>query len=68
MDKLEQTGLCNNWADYTKHIQWLDELVTRNMMNVVLGIFEVIHKKIPRLGYNSELKDLLQKLKIMEAF
>ena len=30
--------------------------------------FEVIHKKIPRQRYNSELEDLLQKLKVVEAF
>ena len=33
-----------------------------------MGTFEVIHKKIPGQGYNSELEDLLQKLKVMEAF
>ena len=33
-----------------------------------MGTFEVIHKKIPRQGYNSELEDLLQKLKVVEAF
>ena len=32
------------------------------------GTFEVIHKKILGLGYNSELEDLLQKLKLVEAF
>ena len=68
MDKLEQTELYNNWADYSEHIQWLDELVTRNTTNVVLGTFEVIHKKILGQGYNSELEDLLQKLKVVEAF
>ena len=68
-DKLEETELYNNWADYAEHIQWLDyELVTRNTMNVVVGTFEVIHKKIPGQGYNSELEDLLQKLKVVEAF
>ena len=45
-DKLEQTKLYNNWMDYGEYIQWLDELVTRNTTNVVLGTFEVIHKKI----------------------
>ena len=50
-----------------EHIQWLDELVTRNTMNVVMGTFEVIHKKILRQGYNSELENLLQKLKIVQA-
>ena len=59
-DKLEDTELYNNWADYAEHIQWLDELVTRNTTNVVVGTFEVIHKKIPGQGYNSELEDLLQ--------
>ena len=67
-DKLEDTELYNNWADYAEHIQWLDELVTRNTTNVVVGTFEVIHKKIPGQGYNSELEDLLQKLKVVEAF
>ena len=67
-DKLEDTELYNNWADYVEHIQWLDELVTRNTTNVVKGTFEVIHKKIPGQGYNSELEDLLQKLKVVEAF
>ena len=33
-----------------------------------MGTFEVIHKKIPGQGYNSELEDLLQKLKVVEAF
>ena len=37
-------------------------------MNVVVGTFEVIHKKILGQGYNSELEDLLQKLKVVEAF
>ena len=37
-------------------------------MNVVVGTFEVIHKKIIRQRYNSELEDLLQKLKVVEAF
>ena len=67
MEKLEETELYNNWADYAKHIQWLDELVTRNTTNVVVGTSEVIHK-IPGQGYNSELEDLLQKLKVVEAF
>ena len=67
-DKLEQTELYNNWVDYAEHIQWLDELVTRNTTNVVVGTFEVIHKKILGQGYNSELEDLLQKLKVVEAF
>ena len=67
-DKLEDTELSNNWADYAEHIQWLDELVTRNTTNVVVGTFEVIHKKIPGQGYNSELEDLLQKMKVVEAF
>ena len=67
-DKLEDTELYNNWADYAKHIQWLDELVTRNTTIVVMGTFEVIHKKIPGQRYNSELEDLLQKLKVVEAF
>ena len=67
-DKLEDTELYNNWADYAEHIQWLDELVTRNTTNVVLETFEVIHKKIPGQGYNSKLEDLLQKLKVVEAF
>ena len=57
--KLEQTKLYNNWMDYAEHIQWLDELVTRNTTNVVLGTFEIIHKKILGQGYNSELEDLL---------
>ena len=51
--------LYNNWADYAEHIQWLDELVTRNTTNVVVGTFEVIHKKILGQGYDSELEDLL---------
>ena len=67
-DKLEETQLYNNWADYTEHIQWLDKLVTRNTTNVVVGTLEVIHKKIPGQRYNSELEDLLQKLKVVEAF
>ena len=67
-DKLEETELYNNWADYAEHIQWLDELVTRNTTNVVVGTFDVVHKKIPRQGYNSELEDLLQKLKVVKAF
>ena len=54
--------------DYAEHIQWLDELVTRNTTNVVVRTFEVIHKTIPGQGYNSELEDLLQKLKVVEAF
>ena len=33
-----------------------------------MGTFEVIHKKIPGQGYNSKLEDLLQKLKVVEAF
>ena len=33
-----------------------------------MGTFEIIHKKIPGQGYNSELEDLLQKLKVVEAF
>ena len=33
-----------------------------------MGTFEVIHKKIPGQGYNSEVEDLLQKLKVVEAF
>ena len=37
-------------------------------MNVVVGTFEVIYKKILGQGYNSELEDLLQKLKVVEAF
>ena len=68
IDKLEETELYNNWADYAEHIQWLDKLVTRNTTNVVVGTFEVIRKKIPGQGYNSELEDLLQKLKVVEAF
>ena len=36
--------------------------------NVVVGTFKVIHKKILGQGYNSELDDLLQKLKVVEAF
>ena len=67
-DKLEDTELYNNWADYTEHIQWLDELVTRYTTNVVVGTFEVIYKKIPGQGYNSEEEDLLQKLKVVEVF
>ena len=67
-DKLEDTELYNNWADYAEHIQWLDELVTRNTTNVVKGTFEVVHKKIPGQGYNSEQEDLLQKLKEVEIF
>ena len=67
-DKLEETELYNNWADYTEHIQWLDELVTRNTTNVVVGTFKVINKKILGQGYNLELEDLLQKLKVVEAF
>ena len=67
-DKLEDTELYNNWADYAEHIQWLDELVTRNTTNVVVGTFKIIHKKIPEQGYNLELEDLLQKLKVVEAF
>ena len=67
-NKLEETELYNNWADYAEHIQWLDELVTRNTTNVVVGTFVVIHKKIQGQGYNSELEDLLQKLKVVEAF
>ena len=62
-DKLEETELYNNWADYAEHIQWLDELVTWNTTNAVVGTFEVIHKQSPGQGYNSELEDLLQKLK-----
>ena len=58
-DKLEEMELYNNWTDYAEHIQWLDELVTRNMTNVVVGTFEVVHKKIPGQLYNSELEDLL---------
>ena len=61
-------GVIQQLAGYAEHIQWLDELVTRNTMNVVVGTFEVIHKKIPGQGYNSELEDLLQKLKVVEAF
>ena len=68
MNKLEETELYNNWADYAEHIQWLYELVTRNTTNVVVGTFEVVHKKISGQGYNSELEDLLQKLKVVEAF
>ena len=67
-NKLEETELYNNWVDYAEHIQWLDELVTRNTTNVVVGTFKVIHKKNPGQGYNSELEDLLQKLKVVEAF
>ena len=67
-DKLEDTELYNNWVDYAEHIQWLDELVTRNTTNVVVGTFEVIHKKILGQGYNSKLEDFLQKLKVVEAF
>ena len=67
-EKLEETELYNNSADYAEHIQWLDELITRNTTNVVVGTFEVIHKKIPGQEYNSELEDLLQKLKVVEAF
>ena len=59
MDKLEDTELYNNWADYAEHIQWLDELVTQNTTNVVKGTFKVVHKKIPGQGYNSEQEDLL---------
>ena len=33
-----------------------------------MGTFEVIHKKILGQGCNSELEDLLQKLKVVEAF
>ena len=33
-----------------------------------MGTFEVIYKKIPRQGYNSEVEDLLEKLKVVEAF
>ena len=32
-----------------------------------MATFKVILKKIPRQGYNSELEDLLQKLKVVEA-
>ena len=67
-DKLKEKELYNNWVDYAEHIQWLDKLVTQNTTNVVKGTFEVIHKKIPGQGYNSELEDLLQKLKVVEAF
>ena len=67
-DKLEDMELYINWADYAEHIQWLDKLVTRNTMNVVVGTFEVIHKNIPGQEYNSKLEDLLQKLKVVEAF
>ena len=67
-NKLEKMELYNNRADYAEHIQWLDELVTRNTTNVVVRTFEVIHKKTPGQGYNSKLEDLLQKLKVVKAF
>ena len=37
IDKLEDTELYNNWADYVEYIQWLDELVTWNTTNVVVN-------------------------------
>ena len=37
-NKLEDMELYNNWADCAEHIQWLDELVTRNTTNVVMEL------------------------------
>ena len=44
-NKLKVRELYNNWADYAEHIQWLDELVTWNTTNVVVGTFEVIYTR-----------------------
>ena len=44
-DRLDESELYNNWIDFFKHIQWLDEIVTRNEINVFMGTFEVVHKK-----------------------
>ena len=46
-DKLDESELYNNWSDFFEHIQWLDEIVTQNTTNVVIGNFEVVHKKNP---------------------
>ena len=47
----------------------MDEIVAQNTTNVVVETFEVIHKKNPRQSqYDTELEDLLEKLKVMEAF
>ena len=44
-DILDESELHNNWTNFFKHIWWLDEIVTRNTTNVVVGTFEVVHKK-----------------------
>ena len=61
MDKLDESELYNNWTDFFKHIQWLDEIVTRNTTNVVVETFEVVYKKnLGQSQYDIELEDLLQ--------
>ena len=59
-DRLDESELYNNWTDFFKHIQWLDEIVTRNTTNVVMGTFEFVYKKnLEQSQYDTELKDLL---------
>ena len=42
--------------------------VIQNTTNVFVGTFEAVHKNNPGQRYDTELEDLLHKLKIVEAF
>ena len=58
--KLDEFELYNNWTNFFEHIQWLDEIVTQNTTNVVMGTFEIVHKKNQGQSQcNTELEDLL---------
>ena len=68
-DRLDESELYNNWTNFFEHIQWLDEIVTWNTTNIVVETFEVVHKKnLGESQYDTELEDLLQKSKTLEAF
>ena len=59
-DILDESKLYNNWTNFFKHIHWLDEIVTQNTTNVVVGTFEVVHKKnLGQSQYDIELEDML---------
>ena len=45
-DSLDESKFYNDWTNFFKPIQWLDEIVTQNTINVVVGTFEVVHKRI----------------------
>ncbi len=68
VDRLEESELYNNWADYFDCHKWLDQIVTTNTANVVKGTFEVVNKKNENGLYNSEQADLLHKLEAIQSF